>query len=247
MSEIVQDYWSDSVVVREEAKRTGTASLEYRLAWQDVLRRQLNPNKNSVGRKLKILDIGTKTGLMAMLMAQMRHQVTALDPSHSLLEVARQRSEEAKLTVRWEQSPLDLGEIDFPSGAFDAITIIDSLTRIPTPRQTLMAYLRVVKPGGRLIIITPSIDSKQARQNVFLYMNEKYGEGYHDTVENRPLYRADSAALTGLLTYTGWENVQQTKLGGQLIVEGKWKRKPYTVTYCAMMVERPGVIPLNVT
>ena len=47
----------------------------------------------------------------------------------------------------------------YPADAFDAVVMSNVLEHLPNPIETLQECRRVLKPGGRLISITPNSDS----------------------------------------------------------------------------------------
>jgi SAM-dependent methyltransferase len=53
----------------------------------------------------------------------------------------------------------DLTQANYPADAFDAVVMSNVLEHLPNPIETLQECRRVLKPGGRLISITPNSDS----------------------------------------------------------------------------------------
>jgi len=58
-----------------------------------------------------------------------------------------------------------LEEARFPDGHFDAITMNHVIEHVPNPIQVLEECRRVLKPGGKLVVVTPNI--KSLGQRVF--------------------------------------------------------------------------------
>src|SRR5438477_8315941 len=74
---------------------------------------------NMIGRiqDRAILDVGTGTGRAALMLARGGANVTAVDASEAMLEVARRRAERQRVSVRFMAG--DAHALDFKDRAFD--------------------------------------------------------------------------------------------------------------------------------
>jgi demethylmenaquinone methyltransferase/2-methoxy-6-polyprenyl-1,4-benzoquinol methylase len=106
----------------------------------------------------RALDLCCGTGDVAFALADAGAQVTAADFSQPMLQVARQRSSSRR--NRWQEIltfPLflqaDALHLPFPATAFDIVTISYGLRNLADFRAGLVEMLRVLKPGGRLLIL----------------------------------------------------------------------------------------------
>lgn len=104
-------------------------------------------------RQPLILDVGVGTGRFprAMLSDERFHgRVWGLDISLGMLRRARQRLAEHgdRCTLILE----DANDLPFPDETFDAVVCLETLEFTPRPRRTLGELLRVLRPGGVLVV-----------------------------------------------------------------------------------------------
>ncbi len=105
-----------------------------------------------------VLDVGAGTGNVAVPLAEAGRWVTAVDLSRAMLERLRGKQNESiaeRLTVI-EQSAEELPQWNCP--AFDGVTILLALYDMSQPAQCLSEVLRVLRPGGRIVITEPKRD-----------------------------------------------------------------------------------------
>lgn len=95
------------------------------------------------------LDVGCGTGVLAQRLVAMGFEMTGVDPSEGMLEVMRARSD---LVTAVHGSATDL---PFASDSFDLVMTVAVMHHIADPgdiRTALAEMVRVVKPGGTLLI-----------------------------------------------------------------------------------------------
>lgn len=139
-------------------------------------------------------------------------------------------------------------ELNFENGQFDAIVAVNTLKLLPEPRIALESWQRVLKPGGRLIVVCDALDSADTQK--FLRAQEQTDPSalvkyYVQMRDNLPMWHGDSAEMRALLEIAGFENVVQTGLAGQLAREGKWRFQQYSAGYSVFSADNPGSIPLT--
>jgi demethylmenaquinone methyltransferase/2-methoxy-6-polyprenyl-1,4-benzoquinol methylase len=102
----------------------------------------------------KALDVCCGTGDIALGLARSGAQVTGLDFSERMLEIARERQTKAGTAIaRMQFVSGDAQKIPFPDGTFDIITIGYGLRNLASWETGLREMQRVAKPGGRLVIL----------------------------------------------------------------------------------------------
>ena len=98
----------------------------------------------------RILDVGCGAGWSTLMLRQLGHDAQGLDLHSRPLE-ARTVSSELPYWVG------DVQQMPFPDGAFDVVTMFTVLEHVPDPQQALVECLRVVRPGGRVIVVGPHL------------------------------------------------------------------------------------------
>ncbi len=78
-------------------------------------------------------------------------RLTGVDLSPAMLAVAKQRSR--KLGIDAELLVGDAHALDFPNDRFDTAVSTLFFSSVPSPRQAAAEVLRVLKPGGRLLLL----------------------------------------------------------------------------------------------
>lgn len=99
----------------------------------------------------RALDLCCGTGDVAFALAQTGAEVTGLDFSPAMLEVARARAE--RQTGRVTFLPSDTLHLPFADNAFDAVTISYGLRNLADFEAGLAEMQRVARPGGRLLVL----------------------------------------------------------------------------------------------
>ncbi len=97
-----------------------------------------------------VLDVAVGTGLnLPFYSPDVR--VTGIDLSPAMLDVARQRAADLGRDVGLREG--DAHHLPFDDAAFDTVVCTFSLCTIPDPRQALTEMRRVLRTGGRLVLV----------------------------------------------------------------------------------------------
>jgi ubiquinone/menaquinone biosynthesis C-methylase UbiE/DNA-binding transcriptional ArsR family regulator len=100
----------------------------------------------------RLLDIGTGTGRLLELLAPRVASGLGVDASRAMLALARARLARAGLahcTVRLA----DMYRLPLPDGGFDLVVMQMVLHHAEAPAAALVEAARVLRPGGRLVVI----------------------------------------------------------------------------------------------
>lgn len=104
-------------------------------------------------RDLHILDVGAGNGGVSLAMANLeRNRVTALDVVYNP-ELARLR---ARTNLPVEQAIATADRLPFADATFDAVLCLETIEHLPRVRAAAREMMRVLKPGGQVMITTPA-------------------------------------------------------------------------------------------
>jgi SAM-dependent methyltransferase len=142
--EAIKDYWtmrvdgySSSIL---DELRSGKAD-----HWLNII----NGYLISIGT-LDVLDIGTGPGFFPIIMGKVGHRVTAIDYTDAMLDMARVNCAEYGILANFQR--MDAQTLSFPDGSFDLILSRNLVWNLERPRQAYREWLRVLRPGGRIIV-----------------------------------------------------------------------------------------------
>src|SRR5690606_5701503 len=108
-----------------------------------------------------ILDIATGTGDLAIALASTNAtNIIGLDISSGMLEIGKQKVTKKGLENRIEMVWGDSESMPFEDNTFDAITVAFGIRNFETLENGLKEILRVLKPGGRFVILETSVPTK---------------------------------------------------------------------------------------
>jgi SAM-dependent methyltransferase len=99
---------------------------------------------------LDCLEVGCGRGDTWLYMRKRGHRTVLVDAGPTALEVARENFREEGVTAYWVQG--DLGRLGLRSGRFDVVYAVGVLEHIAAVDEALVEMIRVLRPGGRLIV-----------------------------------------------------------------------------------------------
>jgi ubiquinone/menaquinone biosynthesis C-methylase UbiE/DNA-binding transcriptional ArsR family regulator len=99
-----------------------------------------------------VADIGTGTGFLLPMLADNFTQVISVDPAANMLECARQRvADHPARNVQFHQG--DLSRLPIEDCACDLAIACLVLHHVTEPEAALVEIHRVLKPGGRMLLV----------------------------------------------------------------------------------------------
>ncbi len=100
----------------------------------------------------RILDVGVGTGL-SLSDYSPTTRLCGVDISEPMLRKAQQRVRAMGLSNVETLAVMDAKNLAFPDSFFDAVVAQYVITAVPDPERTLDDFIRVLKPGGELILV----------------------------------------------------------------------------------------------
>ena len=99
-----------------------------------------------------LLDVGGGTGRVSHALRGMAHLLVVADVSFGMLRQAKEKDGLETVCSHSEGLP-------FADGAFSRVIMVDALHHVCDHQETAQELWRVVKPGGRIVIEEPDIDT----------------------------------------------------------------------------------------
>jgi phosphatidylethanolamine/phosphatidyl-N-methylethanolamine N-methyltransferase len=100
----------------------------------------------------RILEVGVGTGLSLPDYAR-NHKIVGIDLSEPMLRKAHERVAEHNLTNVETLAVMDAANLALPDKSFDVVVAQFVITAVPHPEETLDEFVRVIKPGGEIILV----------------------------------------------------------------------------------------------
>lgn len=125
------------------------------LSIDKIWRRKAIKKIKDAGEAPRVLDVACGTGdfSMAIAKAVKKGEVIGVDISKEMLEVMRQKVLKNKLESMISQEVGDGEALRFPEGSFDRVVNAFGIRNFENREKGLREALRVLKPGGRLVIL----------------------------------------------------------------------------------------------
>jgi phosphatidylethanolamine/phosphatidyl-N-methylethanolamine N-methyltransferase len=101
----------------------------------------------------RILEVGVGTGL-SLPSYSSGTRIVGIDISEPMLDIARRRVAQERLSHVESIAVGDAENLEFPDASFDVVVAQYVVTAVPRPERALDEFVRVVRPGGEIIITT---------------------------------------------------------------------------------------------
>ena len=178
----------------------------------------------------RVLDVAGGTGDLAALFAPLvgaHGRVTLTDINPAMLEVGRGRLADRGIAGNVEFVQADAENLPFPDNHFDCVSIAFGLRNVTRKDMALASMLRVLKPGGRLLVLEFSHPVVPGLSTVYDAYSFKLlplmgrliaddADSYRylaESIRQHP----DQETLKGLMEQTGFERVHYFNLSGGIV------------------------------
>lgn len=144
----------------------------------------------------KVLDVGAGTGVITLLAQNIvgeEGEAIALDPSEGMLSEARKRGVRVAVQGVGESLP-------YPDDYFDLLTMGYALRHVSDLHTTFREYLRVLKPGGKVLLLEIS----RPRSRLATWLLKIYLKGVVPNVAR--VFRRSANAKTLMQYY--WDTIE---------------------------------------
>jgi len=136
----------------------------------------------------RVLDVGAGPGLLVVEMAEQvgpDGHVTGLDISDSMVALAQRRCAEEPVKSRTTILKADAVALPFPEASFEAAVSTQVYEYVPDLARALAELRRVLRPGGRALILDTDWDSvvwqacdRARMRRILAAWNERFADPY---------------------------------------------------------------------
>lgn len=156
-------------------------------SWKGLAEALLKVSRHGV-----VADLGAGEGTLAQLLARQAEHVIAVDLSPKMVEFGRE------LAIKHELPNLEyrLGDIEEPpldDASVDLAFLSQALHHAGSPQNALLQAFRIVKPGGRLVVL-------DLLQHTFEEARELYADVWLGFGEGELAAMLEKAGFTGIET-----------------------------------------------
>jgi SAM-dependent methyltransferase len=154
---------------------------------------RLDPDLSYIGagNPGRVLEVGCGSGHFLRVLQTAGWDAIGLDFDPDAVATAHRAGVNARTS--------DLFAENFPGGSFDVIFMDNVIEHLPEPPAVFAECHRVLRPGGRLILMTPNIDA---------YLHAFYGADWRGLEIPRHLYLFCAAAMRKLARGAGFRHIE---------------------------------------
>ncbi len=178
----------------------------------------------------KVLDLAGGTGDLTAKFSRIvgeKGQVVLADINDSMLKVGRDKLRDLGVVSNVEYVQANAQALPFPENTFDLVTIAFGLRNVTDKDEALRSIFRVLKPGGRLLILEfskPSNDLLSKAYDMYSFnllptmgkVVANDSESYKYLAESIRMH-PDQETLKGMMDTAGFEQTQYYNLTGGIV------------------------------
>ena len=194
-------FWDDYAPEFDEAHAT-----ENLVVWKAALVELIGQDPNQ-----KVLDVGTGTGFLAKLLAEVGYAATGVDMAVEMLKIAREDTASKGLNVTYMEAAVE--SMPFDDNCFDAVVNCRLVWTLTDPQLAFGEWLRILKPGGKLFSFIRLKDGRDTN------ITTVYGE---ELDHQLPLKNAGADELMLEYEKTGFTDCSAVELSSELTTKGDY-------------------------
>ncbi|MFQ3248719.1 bifunctional demethylmenaquinone methyltransferase/2-methoxy-6-polyprenyl-1,4-benzoquinol methylase UbiE [Glaciecola sp.] len=178
----------------------------------------------------KVLDLAGGTGDLAAKFSRIvgeTGQVTLADINHSMLMVGKEKLTNMGIMSNLNYVQANAEALPFPDNHFDLVTMAFGLRNVTEKSNALASIFRVLKPGGRLLVLEFSKPSSELLSKIYdtysFHLLPKMGqlvandaESYQYLAESIRMH-PDQETLEDMMKEVGFEQTSFTNLTGGIV------------------------------
>ena len=183
----------------------------------------------AVRRGQTVLDLAGGTGDLAQRFVQQTGdtgRVVLADINHAMLVQGRRRLIDAGASANLSIAQVDAEALPFASGTFDCVTMAFGLRNVTDQSAALASIFRVLKPGGKLLVLEFSRPTEALKPaydfysfNILPLMGKVVADdedSYRYLAESIRMH-PDQQTLLGMMETAGFERCRYDNLTGGMV------------------------------
>ena len=139
----VEERWNTHAA-NYDARHNGSANEQDNQIWKHYLETHIGKEKNQT-----VVDVGTGSGFLALRIAALGYECQGVDISDNMMEIGKNHAAGQDLSLEFMRG--DLVDLPFPDESRNVVTNRHVLWTLLDPRKAFKEWLRVLKPGGKLL------------------------------------------------------------------------------------------------
>ncbi|MEX9821126.1 bifunctional demethylmenaquinone methyltransferase/2-methoxy-6-polyprenyl-1,4-benzoquinol methylase UbiE [Providencia vermicola] len=185
---------------------------------------------SGVRRNQRVLDLAGGTGDLTAKFSRLvgeKGEVILADINDSMLKMGREKLRDLGIVGNVSYVQANAEELPFPDNYFDCITISFGLRNVTDKDKALRSMFRVLKPGGRLLVLEfskPVIEPLNKAYDAYsFHVLPRIGqavvgdpESYRYLAESIRMH-PDQETLKSMMENVGFEQVTYTNMTGGIV------------------------------